>query len=106
MNPMVRIVPPFSANFLQLGNGLRHRDASEPAAEFGRNRLGGRLRAEAAAAAAPAVAQRNAAVDEHEHVVLRVQVAGVERAGEHDLERELDCSNSHRVQPDGIDPPY
>jgi len=35
------------------------------------------------------IAERNGAVDEHEHVVLRVQVAGVERLRVDDLEREL-----------------
>ena len=75
--------------FLQLRNRLLDRHATEPLAIFGRDVGGRRLSAEAAAATA-ALTLRNAAVGEEQHVVLRLEVAGVERGRIDDFVRELE----------------
>src|SRR5438093_12408353 len=80
--------------FLQLRNRSGDRHTPEPAAKFGRDALGRRLTAETAAArglprAWRRVACWNAAIDEHEDVVLRVQISGIERLRMHRLHRKL-----------------
>src|SRR5205807_5230900 len=72
---------------LQLWHRLRDRYPAKPAAEFRGDAVGRRLSAESAASRS--VAHGNGAVDEHQHVVLRIQIAGIERRGIHDFEREL-----------------
>src|SRR5438046_238865 len=77
----------------QLRNGTRDADAAETIAELGGNRIRRRLIADelarvaaGARAASAGIAHRNAAVDEHEDVVLADQISAVERFRKDDLE--------------------
>ncbi len=82
---------------LQLRNRLLDRHASELVLVFRRD-VGGRRLTAATATAAAAFTLGNPAVGEEQHVVLRLEVAGVERAREHHLERELELLE-HEADP-------